>query len=52
MNKYTVKFQVEGNYATALDLEVAITDLLRAAVFPALGVDEVPLSIEIKRARG
>jgi hypothetical protein len=52
MNKYTVKFQVEGNYASARELEIEIADLLRTTVFPALGVSEIPLSIETKRARG
>ena len=54
MAKYTIKFQVRDDYelhGTAEKLEAQIADLLRKAVFPALNLDEVALSLEVKRSR-
>ena len=54
MAKYTVKFQVRDDYevhGTAERLEAQLADLLRSAVFPALNLDEVALSLDVKKGR-
>ena len=54
MAKYSVKFQVRDDYelhGTAQAIEAKLADLLRSAVFPALNLDEVVLSLEVKRSR-
>jgi hypothetical protein len=54
MKKATVKFQVEindFNEYTADSLEAALRDLLKKAVLPALNVELVPLSLDVKKAR-
>lgn len=53
MAKYTIKFQVrdEYNLFNTEAVEFALADLLRTAVFPALNLDEVPLSLEVKKGR-
>jgi hypothetical protein len=54
MKKATVRFQIEinsvGEY-TAETLEAALRDLLKKAVLPALNVELVPLSLDVKKAR-
>ena len=55
MKKYTVTFKVtasEFNSDSLEDLEYYLKDLLNKAVFPALNLELVPLSFEVKKARG
>lgn len=54
--KVTVRFQLElnpygGEEATLQGVEVYLLDLLKKAVLPALNVELVPLSYEVKKAR-
>ena len=54
--KVTVRFQIElnpygGEEATLQSVETYLLDLLKKAVFPALNVELVPLSYEVKKAR-
>jgi hypothetical protein len=54
--KVTVRFQLElnpygGEEATLQGVEAGLEDLLKRAVLPALNVELVPLSFEVKKAR-
>jgi hypothetical protein len=52
--KYTISLQVtEADFihTTVFDLEFYFKDLLQKAVLPALNLDLVPLSLEVKKAR-
>jgi hypothetical protein len=56
MEKITVRFQLElnpygGNESTLEGVEGYLLDLLKEAVLPALRVELVPLSYEVKKAR-
>ena len=54
MKRYTITLKVSDPYDLhegAQDLEVKVGDLLRKAVLPALNLDEVALSLEVKRSR-
>lgn len=54
MTRYTVKLQVEeigSTYYTKEKLEVYLKDLLISSTFPALEIELVPLSLEVKKAR-
>jgi len=51
MDKYTIKFQIEGNVNFPHIALNTLEDLLKVAVFPVMGVELVPLTIEIKKAR-
>ena len=52
--KYTISLQVsEADFihTTVFDLEFYFKDLLQKAVLPALNLELVPLSLEVKKAR-
>lgn len=52
--KYTIKFKVTDLTAIKndeLDLEIYLKDLLTCSVLPALGMELVPLTLEVKKAR-
>ena len=52
--KYTIKFKVSDLTAIKddeLDLEIYLKDLLTCSVLPALGMELVPLTLEVKKAR-
>jgi hypothetical protein len=52
--KYSISFQVSESdfiHTTAEDLEYYLKDLLTKSVLPALNIDLVPLSFEVKKAR-
>ena len=54
--KVTIRFQLElnpygGEEATLQGVEYGLLDLLKSAVLPALNVELVPLSYEVKKAR-
>jgi len=54
MKKYTVTFKVSdiaGQYGDNLTLEVYLKDLLVNCTLPALGLEIVPLTIEVKNTR-
>ena len=51
---FTIRLQVrEADFinTTAEDVEFYFKDLLQKAVLPALNLDLVPLSLEVKKAR-
>ena len=52
---FTIRLQVREGYATpnttAEEVEIYLKDLLQKAVLPALNLDLVPLSLEVKKAR-
>ena len=51
---YTIRLQVrEADFisTTAEEVEIYFKDLLQKAVLPALNLDLVPLSLEVKKAR-
>lgn len=55
--KFTVSFKVELNENYTLrdgkqGLEIDLEDLIKVAVLPTLNLDLVPLTFEVKRARG
>lgn len=57
MTRFTITFKVDldSNYALGEDkerLEVDLKDLIKVAVLPTLNLDLVPLTFEVKRARG
>ena len=47
MTKYTVSFKVEGHELN----QYALEDLLKVAVLPALNLELVPVSFDVKKAR-
>jgi len=47
MTKYIVSFKVEGNKLDQYGLE----DLIKVAVLPALNLELVPVSFDVKKAR-
>jgi len=47
MTKYTVSFKVEGNKLDQYGLE----DLIKVAVLPALNLELVPVSFDVKKSR-
>ena len=52
--KFTIRLQVsEADFihTTAEDVEYSLKDLLQKAVLPALSLELVPLSLEVKKAR-
>ena len=52
--KFTIRLQVsEADFisTTAEDVEFYFKDLLQKAVLPALNLELVPLSLEVKKAR-
>ena len=54
MKKYTVTFKVtasEFNSDNLADYEFYLKDLLNKAVLPALNLELVPLTFEVKKAR-
>ena len=53
MNKYTIKFQVSHTDNLTPELfEIYLKDLLNSAVLPTLNAELIPLSLEVKKARG
>jgi hypothetical protein len=51
---FTIRLQVrEADFinTTAEEVEIYFKDLLKKAVLPALNLDLVPLSLEVKKAR-
>jgi hypothetical protein len=51
---FTIRLQVrEADFinTTAEEVEIYFKDLLQKAVLPALNLDLVPLSLEVKKAR-
>lgn len=53
-SNYTVTFKVTdivGQYGDKLTLEHYLEDALASTIFPALGLEIVPLTIEIKNTR-
>jgi hypothetical protein len=52
---FTIRLQVREGYdtpnTTAEEVEIYLKDLLQKAVLPALNLDLVPLSLEVKKAR-
>jgi tRNA(Ser,Leu) C12 N-acetylase TAN1 len=51
---FTIRLQVrEADFinTTAEEVEIYFGDLLKKAVLPALNLDLVPLSLEVKKAR-
>ena len=51
MPKYTIKFQIEGNVHFPHIMLDTLEDLLKVAVLPVVGVELVPLTLEVKKAR-
>lgn len=51
MAKYTVKFQIEGSVHFPHIMLDTLEDLLKASVLPVVGVELVPFTLEIKKAR-
>ena len=51
MAKYTIRFQVEGDVYFPHIIENTLQDLLKVAVLPVVGVELVPLTLEVKKAR-
>lgn len=53
--KYSVTFRIKDistNIADdSVDLEIYLKDLLENSVLPALGMELVPLTLEVKKAR-
>jgi hypothetical protein len=47
MTKHSISFQVEGYELN----EFALMDLIRTAVLPALSLELVPVTFEVKKAR-
>jgi len=47
MTKYTVSFKVEGYELN----QYALEDLLKVAVLPALSLELVPVSFDVKKSR-
>ena len=52
MKKYTVTFQIESEDVITNGQAIGIEDLLVTAVLPALNLELVPLTLEVKKARG
>jgi hypothetical protein len=52
---FTIRLQVREAYSTpnttAEEVEIYLKDLLQKAVLPALNLELVPLSLEVKKAR-
>jgi hypothetical protein len=52
---FTIRLQVREGYdtpnTTAEEVEIYFKDLLQKAVLPALNLELVPLSLEVKKAR-
>jgi len=51
MDKYTIKFQIEGCIHFPHNALNTLENLLKVAVFPVMGVELVPLTIDMKKAR-
>lgn len=53
--KFTIRLQVTEAYSTpnttAEEVEIYFKDLLQKVFLPALNLDLVPLSLEVKKAR-
>jgi hypothetical protein len=52
--KYTITFKVNdltNIKDDSVDLEIYFKDLLVASILPALGMELVPLTLEVKKAR-
>ena len=53
--KFTIRLQVSEAYntpnTTAEEVEIYFKDLLQKVFLPALNLDLVPLSLEVKKAR-
>lgn len=52
MKKLSVKMQVLVNEEEAINFEYFLQDLLKSSVLPALSAELVPLTLEVKKARG
>jgi hypothetical protein len=53
MRKYTIKFQALSTDNLTPELfEIYLKDLLNSAVLPTLNSELVPLTLEVKNARG
>ena len=52
MKKLSVKFQVLVAENETLNFEYFLQDLLKTSVLPALSADLIPLTLEVKKARG
>ncbi len=52
MKKLSVKFQVLVPDNETLNFEYFLKDLLETSIFPALSAELVPLTLEVKKARG
>ena len=53
-NKYTVRFQVELDSSNIYKIEMMefdLKDLIQSAVLPALNLELIPLTFEVKKAR-
>jgi hypothetical protein len=51
--KYTIKFQASSTDNLTPELfEIYLKDLLNSAVLPTLTSELIPLSLEVKKARG
>jgi hypothetical protein len=52
---FTIRLQVREGYATpnttAEEVEIYFKDLVQNVLLPALNLDLVPLSLEVKKAR-
>lgn len=55
MATYSVRFVVreipDGEYINADNLEAAISDIFDKAVMPALQLEVLPLTLEVKKSR-
>ena len=54
MKKYSITFRVQtpiNGAETAAALEVYLKDLLTSSILPALNLELIPLTLEVKKAR-
>jgi len=51
MKKYTVTFQVEQEWILTNGQAIGLEDLIKSTVLPALNLELVPLTFEVKKAR-
>ena len=52
MKKLSVKLQVLVSEEEVTNFEYFLQDLLKTSVLPALSADLIPLTLEVKKARG
>jgi hypothetical protein len=52
VKKISVKFQVLVSETEVTNFEYFLQDLLNTSVLPALSAELVPLTLEVKKARG